>query len=60
MCLGCGLLGHPDLMGTRLEVNVAEIPRTMRLVEKIIKPRQRICVLDGELVQSSIIHTQSE
>jgi hypothetical protein len=30
----------------------------MKLIEKIINPRQRVLVLDGNLIQDMIIHAQ--
>jgi hypothetical protein len=45
-----------QLILSRLKINFREHMRTMELIKQTINPRQQVIVLDGNLVQSTIIH----
>jgi hypothetical protein len=46
-----------QLILSRSKVDFREHMRTMELIKQTINPRQRVLVLDGNLSQSTIIHT---
>jgi hypothetical protein len=47
-----------QLLISQSKIDLREHTRTTELIEQIINPRQRVLVLDGNLVQGTIIHAQ--
>jgi hypothetical protein len=45
-------------MLSRSKIDLIERTRTIELIKQIINPRQWVLVLDGNLIQGIIIHTQ--
>jgi hypothetical protein len=43
---------------TRSKIDLREHTHPTELIEWIINPRQRVLVLDGNLIQGMILHTQ--
>jgi hypothetical protein len=41
------------------EINLGEYPGSCKLIEQTIDPRKRILVLDGNLIEGSIVHEHS-
>jgi hypothetical protein len=41
------------------KINLGEYPGSSKFIEQNIDPRKRILVLDGNLIEGSIVHAQS-
>jgi hypothetical protein len=57
-CLRYVALSNPQLMVSRPKIGLREHTCTTELIKHIINPRQRILVLDGNLILCTIIHAQ--
>jgi hypothetical protein len=47
-------------MIARPEVNLGEYPSSSKLIEQNIDPRNRVVILDGNLIKGSVVHTHSK
>ncbi|KAK4708720.1 hypothetical protein R3W88_029645 [Solanum pinnatisectum] len=50
---------HPQLVITRAKINLREITCSLKLVKQIIYPSKRILILNGHLVQLSIVNART-
>ena len=53
------LVRDANLMVTGTKIDLAEYSRTVKSIEEFVDTRQRITVLDGDLVQRAIIDTHA-
>src|ERR1044071_120843 len=59
-CLGNVFIVDSKLMITRMKINLREVGCSLKLIEKIVNPRQWITILDGEFVEFAIVDTHSK
>ncbi|KAK4731539.1 hypothetical protein R3W88_024527 [Solanum pinnatisectum] len=51
---------HPQLVITRPKINLREITCSLKLVNQIIYPWKRLLILNGHLVQLTIVNTHKK
>ncbi|GJS64338.1 integrase, catalytic region, zinc finger, CCHC-type containing protein [Tanacetum coccineum] len=54
------IIVHSQLMITRSKVYLREVARSLKLVKQIVNPRERITILDGQLVQFTIVYAYAK
>jgi len=58
--LGDVLLLDADLVVARAEVNLGEETCTMEAIQEVVDAGDGVPVLDGDLVEGTVVHTQAE
>ncbi|KAK4716441.1 hypothetical protein R3W88_014779 [Solanum pinnatisectum] len=59
-CLQNVIISDSELMIARFEVYLRKVTSTLKLVEQVINPRDRIIVLDCDFVQLPIVNAHSK
>ena len=58
--LGDVLLLDANLVVAGTKVDLGEVPRTVETIQEVVNARDRVPVLDGDLVEGTVVHTQAE
>ncbi|GKA48550.1 hypothetical protein Tco_0741508 [Tanacetum coccineum] len=54
------IIMQSQLMITRSKVYLREVARSLKLVKQIVNPREWIMILDGQLVQFTIVYAHEK